>query len=245
MFKNNYGKMFFWVKIIILFLVMNIGLKHGSFDFLKNYDADAYLKIAKYGYYKNLLYAFFPLYPILIRLFSYIFRSYVFSGIFINLVCSIINFKLIEKLAGREKLYIYIFSPILIFFSVIYTESLFLMLTLFAYYFYKKKNIYGCSISLGFSILTRNTGVLLFIAILIDYIYNSYKNKKINIKEFCFLIIIPSLIGGLYPLYLYIMKGDPLYFASVQYKYWGRENLFFVFGFINDIKYLISDNYRL
>ena len=240
--KNNVY--FVLQKIIIFILIIIFFLVNNNLDFLMGYDAKYYLEISRYGYHNDSLYAFFPLYPILIKIFYYIFRSYLLSGLFISLFCSIVSYYIINKLVSdKNKLMIYIYCPIVIFLSVIYTESLFLMVTLLGYYFYKNKKLLYSSIFIGLGILTRNTGALLFVAVLVDYIYSCIKKGKFNLNKFLILFLVPVGIGCLYPLYLYFNTGNLLYFVDVQYSYWGRENLFFIFGFINDIKVFIRDNF--
>ncbi|MEE3343643.1 MAG: mannosyltransferase family protein [Bacilli bacterium] len=244
--KDKKEKMFWGLRIFLLIVIAIFGMIRHDFDFLKYYDAQCYLEIAKNGYSMENLYAFFPLFPLLIKLFSFVFRSYIISGLLINFICSIINYYIIEKLVDdKNRLWLYIFSPIVIFFSIIYTESLFLMLTLLSFYYYKKEKKIVSSLFIGLSIVTRNTGAILFFAMLIDYFYNIYKNKKINYKELFLFIMIPIGIGSLYPLYLYYRMDNLLYFVDVQYIFWGRESLFFVIGFINDIKFIITTGFSL
>ena len=57
--------------ILILFIIVKQNI-----SFLNIYDATHYLTISELGYSKESLYAFFPLYPLLIKLFHIIIPSY-------------------------------------------------------------------------------------------------------------------------------------------------------------------------
>ena len=70
--KDKKKILFFGVRIILLVLMVVIwGFKH-NFDFLKYYDAECYLEIARNGYSSEKLYAFFPLFPLLIKIYQQI-----------------------------------------------------------------------------------------------------------------------------------------------------------------------------
>jgi len=225
--------------ILIVFLIINKDL-----SVFELYDSIHYINMAKSGYTEPSLYAFFPLYPIFIKLLYFIIPSYQISGALISNISSFLSLLLINELTKDKNnlgnIICFIFSPILAFTSIVYTESLFLLLTLLGYYLYKKDKYFLSSIIVGLSILTRNSGIILWGAIGLDMLYRLFIKKESTIKFKNVLVfgILSLLIGILYPIYLYIETGNFLEFISVQTDYWNRESGIFINGIIKDITVL-------
>ncbi len=200
-----------------------------------NWDGNNYIVIAREGY-SNLgdqFFAFFPLYPLLIRIIRFTFNiSYPYAGIIISrvsiLLAIIFLIKLIEqdfpkKIAYRTAWYLLIF-PTSFFFFATYTEGLFLFINLATWYFIKVKN-YKLAFIFGFlSPLTRLLGVLMAPVILFEYLKSiDFQIKKIQIP--IITSVAPILGLGLYGLYNYYHTKDFFNFLNAQ-KYWsgyGRE----------------------
>ncbi len=228
--------------LLIVFIIMNKNI-----SFLNVYDAEHYLTIAETGYSKELLYAFFPLYPLLIRLFHIIIPSYEASAIILSNIfsyLSVLVLYLIIDNKNKNKMYIiiaYIFSPNLVFNSIAYTESLYLLLTLLSYYLYINKKYLLCGIFLGLSMITRNTGIVLLGAIGLKMLYDLYK-KNIKFKDIVLLSIPTAIIGFSYPIYLLITTGDFFKYINVQYTHWGRISSNIISILIRDIEFLINNH---
>ncbi|MEO1131238.1 MAG: mannosyltransferase family protein, partial [Cyanobacteria bacterium J06639_1] len=118
-----------------------------------NWDSRAYIYLSQYGYQltgdeANFI-AFYPLYPFLIRTVNTVIPSPHLSALSISWVTSIVGhiaFFLYLRDLGFEKERIWrialllFLSPIAIFFSIAYTESLFFAETaLFLYFLHHKK----------------------------------------------------------------------------------------------------------
>lgn len=226
--------------LMILFLIIDKDL-----SIFELYDSEHYINMAKYGYQEPFLYAFFPLYPMLIRLLKIFIPSYQIAGALISNICSFLSLILINNLTKEKhnlnNIICFLFSPILAFTSIVYTESLFMFLTLYGYYLYKKDKYFLSSIIVGLSILTRNSGIILWGAIGLDLLYRLFVSKDIKFKNILIFGIPSLLIGMIYPTYLYLETGNFLEFASVQNEYWNRETGIFITGIIKDIKVLISN----
>lgn len=223
--------------LMIIFLIVKKDL-----SIFELYDSEHYINMAKYGYQESFLYAFFPLYPLLIKVFKIFIPSYQIAGALISNLCSFLSLLLLNELTKEKKnsdnLICFLFSPILAFTSIVYTESLFMFLTLLGYYLYKKDKYFLSSIIIGLSILTRNSGIILWGAIGLDMLYRLFitKDKTIKLKNILIFGIISLLIGMIYPTYLYLETGNFLEFASVQNEYWHRESGTIISGIIKDIK---------
>jgi len=186
-----------------------------------NFDGVHYLSIAKRSYvqYEQ---AFFPLYPWLIKRLSLLLdnnlllSSFLISylSFFISLV---LFFKLVEldfnkKVAKRTLLFLLMF-PTSFFFISVYTESLFLALILGSFYAARKKKWWLAGILGGLASATKLTGIILLLALIIEWMEQS--KKKRLIKKLSWFILIPS---GLlfYMFYLWKSVKDPLFFFHAQ-----------------------------
>lgn len=226
--------------ILVVFLIINKDL-----SIFKIYDSIHYINMAKLGYTNPGLYAFFPLYPTMIKILSYIIPSYPISGAIISNICSLLSIIILNELTKDKYnlwyILCFIFSPILAFTSIVYTESLFILLTLLGYYLYKKDKYLLSAIVVGLSILTRNSGIILWGAIGLDMLYRLFikKDKSIKFKNIAIFGTIALLIGMIYPTYLYLKTGNFLEFISVQTNYWYREAGTIIDGIIKDITVII------
>ena len=149
-----------------------------------NFDGLFYLRIAEKGY-SQFEHAFFPLYPILIKYFSYIFNNKLLVGLLISNLSFLFALFFLKKylndLFKDKNLSNWIITLLLVFptsffFGSLYTESLFLLFTILTFYSLHKKRFLSASLFSILSSLTRFVGVFLFIPILI-YVINE-KNKS-------------------------------------------------------------------
>lgn len=188
-------------------------------DSFLQYDALGYTDIAKNGYRQLSdigTYGFFPLYPLLIKILSYVFGVYfssillsnIFSILAIVVIYALLKEEINKKVAYKTCFFLLLF-PTSYFLSVAYTESLFLFLSCLTFLL-AKKNMWFLSCIVGaLSSLTRMQGVILFFPLL--YMYLSSKNFEIkNIKpNILFLLFIPFAIFIL-QLYFYMITGNLL-----------------------------------
>lgn len=195
-----------------------------------NFDGVHYLRIAQDGYSAQYSQAFFPIFSILIRYFSYIFPrvkdlntilftdpAFFYSGLILSntffLAALYIFYKLVaidfKKEVSFLSIILLLVFPTSFFFGSIYTESLFLLLAVSAIYLIRKENFFWAAIIIALSTATRITGVLLIPLYLIE----AYKSKKsIN---YIWALITPLGILS----YMYFLKSNfnnPFYFLSAQ-----------------------------
>lgn len=188
------------------------------FSSLANFDGIHYLLIAKNGYHQWEQ-AFFPLYPLLIRIFNPVFKNELITGLSISHLSFLIGLsifakylKMIDKKINPFQVIIFLLLfPTSFFFSALYTEGLFFFLFTSSLYFLKKEKYFLAFIFALLTSLTRLIGVFLIIPILFKIIKNSKdKNKKI------FLLFSPVFGLGIYCFYLWKTTGDPLMFFHSQ-----------------------------
>lgn len=205
------------------------------------WDYGWYSDIAINGYKTLQHTAFFPGYPIEIAIGRFFGISVQYSSVIISWIAFIIFsyyfYKLVEENFGGDiaenALILLAWNPASIFFISGYSESSFILFTILAFYYYLKykkvkKNIYiylTCLFA-GISSLFRLTGIVTFLAILVDYLWRNIKEVK-NIK-FLLRTVLFSLIGEFgvisYMIFLKIRFNNPIAFISAE-RYWNRVHI--------------------
>lgn len=189
-----------------------------------NFDGEHYLSIAIFGY-KTLEQAFFPIYPLLINVITGPFRLDLYSsllsatlgGILISNVAFLfalfILFKLIKEDYSNEvgawTILLLLAFPTSFYFGSVYSESLYLLLSVSSFYFARKGKWPLAGVLGMVASATRVFGIVLFPALLIE----AWQQK--NHKAIAYLLLIPlGLIG--YMLYQWVTVNDPLAFYHLQ-----------------------------
>lgn len=189
-----------------------------------NFDGIHYLNIAGYGYTNQA--RFFPLLPISINILSAPFISifnspltiFFISFLFVNLVFILalwIFKKLIEldfsKEISNRSIYYLLFFPTSFFFVSIYSEGLFLLLTLLAFYFARKKKWFLSIIFAMLLMITRFVGI----AILPALLYEFFISEGIKVKKLALFLLSPLGLV-IYSLFNYGKWHNFLYFIQAQ-----------------------------
>lgn len=179
-----------------------------------NFDGVHYLRIAENGYAYQYTQAFFPVYPLLIRVVSPLtLGNHLLAGLLISnlafFAALLIFFKLIkqtfdQKIAFWSCLFLLAF-PTSFYFGAIYTEGLFFLLLIGFFYLQLKQRLLAAAILAAISSGTRLIGLFQGISVL----------KIRNLRSQMPLLIAP--IGFVaYVLYLKIAFDNPLYFLTSQ-----------------------------
>lgn len=144
----------------------------GSVD---RFDAAYYLSIAAHGYgsLSSDKVAFFPLYPLLIRLTAPVFGSAVLAGAllsqlsFVGALFSLHRLTELElgRSAATATTLMLAFAPLSFFFSAVYTESLFLLLSVGSMLALRRGRWRTACMLGALAALTRSVGVLLLVAL--------------------------------------------------------------------------------
>ena len=189
-----------------------------------NFDGAYYLLIAAKGYTVNA--GFFPLFPLVIHIVSLPFNVLpsdpiqYFLAIFLVslffLASLIIFYKLVrfdykENVAIWSIIFLLIF-PTSFFYSSIYSESLFLFLSLLSFYFARKRNWLLAGITGAFLSATRFVGIFILPALLFEY-FKYEKNKSLG-KLLSILLVPLGLI--VYAFYNLQKWGNAFYFIQAQ-----------------------------
>lgn len=185
------------------------------------------MSIAQYGY-KFVGQAFFPLFPLLIRLFG----SSVFLGLVVSNALFLLAlfglYKLIrldygEKIA-RGAIIILLLFPTSFYFASLYTESFFLALVVWSFYYARREKWLFSGILGGLASATRIIGILLLPVLLIE---GFLKDKKITVKHLPLIIICVGILS--YMFYLKRASGDYLAFLHALPTFGEQRSGFWVF----------------
>ena len=217
---------FFWrvYYIITQSNAFRVVEREGYLGFLRiaNFDGKFYLNIAQYGY-QGLDQAFFPFFPLMIGVLISVGLEPISAAIIIvtlSLFLLLYFFSKLIQIDYPDSSYIWVILfflsfPTSFFLGSIYTESLFLFLTISSFYFVRKEKIFFGAVIGGFAAGTRIVGIFLFPALIYEVYEQQKKQKKKNIKAYLPLMFIPiGLIS--YMGYLWYKYGDPLLFVHQQ-----------------------------
>jgi len=218
-----------------------------------NYDGAHYLHIAQYGY-KEFDQAFFPFFPLAIRLLSPVFgENYFLTGFFLANISFALGFYIFQKYlrlffkkedAFWTLLFLLAF-PTSFFFNAVYTEGLFFLFVIASLYFINTKKYWQAALFSFLAGMTRFIGVFLMVPLFIVLIAENYElvtkggilKDKIRsifsfIKERPFLVIVflSPLFGLLsYMVYLFVLFHDPLAFYHVLYIFGAQRSIHVIF----------------
>jgi Mannosyltransferase (PIG-V) len=135
------------------------------------WDSIWYVQIAHTGYSNSHDPAFFPLYPLLIRVAGWLVGSFPLAGLLVSLVSLLVALQIVHRLTefelGAESagatVVLLAFTPMAVFFSAVYTESLFLALSAGMFLAARRERWWLAGMLGGLAAATRVTGVLLVI----------------------------------------------------------------------------------
>jgi hypothetical protein len=196
-------------------------------DVWARWDSVWFLRIAEHGYNaaSGAASAFYPLYPATVAaLGRALFGHYVLAGILISLAAALGSFLLLHRIAeerlgadGARRAVLYLaFFPFALFLQAVYSESLYLLLTLAAFVLAERRRFLAAGVVTGLALLTRPTGVALLPALaLIAW------QERDRLRAFASLAVAPVLFAA-YPLYLWQADGDPWAFLRAQ-RLWSRH----------------------
>lgn len=220
--------------------------KEGMATIVANYDGPLFLVIAKTFYNQELIKnlfqfplpteyyaAHFPLFPFLIKLFSFAF-GHVYSMLFVTLASSVLAIwffrKLIRDFVKEEHVnwLTFIFSVFparwLIVRSVGSAEPLFVAAAIASVYFFRKRKFVNAGVWGMVAQLTKSPGILLFAAFFLSYFFEKIKSipekgfsswvKTLNVKKFLPIFLIPLSLVLLFAFYGFRMGDFFAYFNS-------------------------------
>jgi hypothetical protein len=219
---------------------------HSWLDIWGQWDTGWYLDIAKNWYaaephYQNFCnYAFFPLYPTLIKLLGAVMGNHFYAGLIISNVSLLGAALLLYRLAGldhdqevalRSVKYMFIW-PTSFILSGVLSEALFLMLVIGCFYHARRGSWLKAGTAGFFLSLTRVPGVYVAIPLFYEYMKaKGFRLKSIRIDILALALLPLGLL--VFCLYNYYLTGDFLAFVHIQQTAWGHD-------FDNPLKTLVQ-----
>ena len=189
-----------------------------------NFDGEHYLSIAAYGYHvRNGFpqYAFFPLYPLLIKAVSLVVRDYLVAALIVSQGSLWVALTVLGKWSKIIKRtyapWFLLIAPGAIFLASAYTESVFLALAVLTFYFAERGWWGRAALAVALATATRVNGLLLVIFLAIKF----WQHRVSLLRLAGRLLIATSGILA-YMGYLWSKTGDPLAWYHAQAA-WGKE----------------------
>ncbi len=187
------------------------------------WDSEFYLKISgEWLPRKGQELAFFPMYPILIRLGSLgVAGLSTWAGYLISNLAFILASLLLWQQVKMEfnigaawsTIVTLSIFPTSLFFSAVYTESLFLLFSVLVYWFSVREKYALAAVFVGLAALTRVTGIALILIPIIEIFAHKAPSKWIKLF-YCSAISSLGLL--IYLAYLRLTRGSPFAFLRVQ-----------------------------
>jgi hypothetical protein len=220
---------FFVISVLALLFT------HGDFDPIRyplnslwqswnRWDTAHFIHIAQFGYDNKLETAFFPFYPLLMKVVAHFtHHSELVAGLVVSnislLVLSVVLYQLVSEdfdqaCAHRTVLYLLVF-PTAFFLAAAYSETLFLCFAVLSFYQMRRGKWWLAGLFGLLASLTRPNGLFLVIPFCFEYLYQ----HGFSLKRFRFDMVSIGLIPAgiaLFALYCWHRFGDPLEFSVVQ-----------------------------
>ena len=190
------------IAILAIFLIplrSSFTLQAGSFSLSNlatmwaNFDGLHYLSLAENGYenlYSNSQYAFFPVYPYLVKTFSFL-GSYLTSALVISNLSFIIGIYVFyhlvlldfsQKIASKAIFLVLIF-PASFFFGSVNSESLFFLFVVSTFYLVRKKLFLPATLMALIASATRFAGIFLWPVLLIEFWQLNKSSLRKTLKD--------------------------------------------------------------
>lgn len=215
-----------------------------ALDMWYRWDAGFYATIATYGYdwineqRPSDDMAFLPLYPLAIHVVSgmtntgcalspYLSTCATIGGVAVSnaalLLATLLLFDLARRRYGSKIAWgaalLLLVSPISVYLSGVYTESLFLLLTLLTFWLLERDRFVLAVVAAALACLTRSVGVALFLPLA----WVAWRGSTAARPYRMALAFIPPLIFAVYILLAGVTVGDPLAYFKTYDSTWGRS----------------------
>jgi hypothetical protein len=190
------------------------------------FDSQLFIGIAQHGYDAKSA-AFFPLYPLLLKLAGSNSIAMAAWGIFISSAAFLGALLIFYRLTEREysqrtaivATWLLAFFPTTVYFSAVYTDALFLLFFVAAFWCLRKQQWVWVAVWALLASLTRNLGPLLFLALFIEW-WQARKSESDKPPPWTILAVCAPLLGLLAAQgFIALQVGDALRGVTSQSEY--------------------------
>jgi hypothetical protein len=195
----------------------------GWFQIWDQWDFGYYQKIAQFGYSGNDgSNAFYPLFPWLVSLVSYISRSYLAAGLIISGIASIVAAIVLRRLVqldypasvAMRSVWFFLIFPTAYFLHVGYSESLFLALALACVLAARIERWWLAGVLGAFCWMTRGVGVVLVPALAVEATQQYWVRRCWN-RQWLWIAFVPAGFV-VYLLINWSVNGNPFAFLQTR-----------------------------
>ncbi|MEA5117180.1 MAG: mannosyltransferase family protein [Propionicimonas sp.] len=190
-----------------------------------NWDAQHYLTIAAEGYTDPTKYAFFPGWPLLLRLVGLTGLPEVVAGVLLALACSAAAAAALYRLGGPGAAIAWLLAPVAVFTAVPYTEALFCAAAFWAWERASARHWGQAALLAAVAAGVRVSGVFLIGALAILALSQPVvapSRPGVRARRLAWLALPVAVIGG-YVGYLYLQTGSWWAWYQAQVQGWGRQ----------------------
>lgn len=213
------------------------------------WDAHHFLYLAQHGYTNvgdaaNYI-VFQPLYPLLVNWLAFFTKDVFVASILISNICfiagSFIFFKLLKVKYSQNTaitaILLMSLFPTSYFFSLPYSESLFLLLAAGSLYFMQFKNWLLAGVLIGLAVLTRHFGLILLPILIIEI----WRQKPNHLIKTLILSLIPALLAlGLYLALNYYLFGSFFAYLDILKTHWYKNPAWPWTGIVTSARFAIG-----
>ncbi|HSW90147.1 MAG TPA: mannosyltransferase family protein [Patescibacteria group bacterium] len=221
--------------VVVVFLLINNHPLTG--EILRSrfgaWDGNHYIEISKQGYVTegdalNFI-VFYPLYPLLIRAFTFGFLDSYIAAVLVTVVSSVLGhtffYMTLRKLGfsfwkSFRIMLLFFVNPATVYFSHIYTEGLFLCLTSISLWFLVNKKWWQAALFGFFGSLTRLVGIIFAVPYGISALQHARK-KQLFVAILAGVLILAGF--GVYLLINWIVWHDPFYYQHILATHWFKS----------------------
>ena len=196
------------------------------FGAFAHWDSVWFVHIADHGYDSREVTAFFPLYPVVVRMLSHVFGSTVVAGCLVSLAAGAAGVAIVHRIArmyggpesARDTALLIALYPLAFVFTAVYSDGLFLALSAGAYLAAAQRRPLAAGVLGGLAVGTRLIGLALLPALVL-LLRPRTRRALVDLLP---LLLLPLALAA-YALYLQHRFGDALVFARAQGTYWNRH----------------------
>lgn len=231
--------------VVYLGLVVQLDIDHSLRPFPYNrfldgwfrWDSGHYWALAKFGYALipgsvQQSTNFWPLYPLLVRVVSWGVGDAFIAGLLVSNVALVLACVLLYRWAARRfgedvairTVVLLLCGPFAFYFSAMYTESVFLLASVGAFYFSERRRWLAASLCAAAAGATRLVGVVVVLPVLLTYAEAC--DWKLSAVRRDVLWLLPGFAGTLgHVVFLHLRFGDGLAFLRSQWvPGWGDNS---------------------
>ncbi len=202
-----------------------------------NWDSLHYHTIELWGYNgapsvgpKVPLEAFFPGFPVAMKIANVIVGNWVVAGMLVSFVAGGIAIVMMARLAeldypvgvGERSVLLLLLAPSAVFLAAPYTEALFLMFAVGAWLAARKGNWALAGLLAAGAMITRSTGIFLLVGLAVEFLTAKDGRRRWSQAPWLGVAVLPLIA---YMMFLFARTGDWMAWSHAQSRGWNRQTV--------------------